>query len=108
MLTCFGNADCRDGYTCLDVSVDPARQIVDGNPVTRHICTVAPATTGDSGAPLPVSPQIPAVCLPPDASFSKWESDQSSDGAAEASSDGSAESAADGEDEPSSSDATTD
>jgi hypothetical protein len=42
MATCESDGDCRAGYKCLDVSVDEVRQVLDINPATRLICTVAP------------------------------------------------------------------
>jgi len=77
MATCSSNGDCRGGYICLDTSHDPARKVVDQNPSSLRICTVAPAVTLPEASPPPDAPP-PAVCLPTDASFA------SSDAGAEA------------------------
>jgi hypothetical protein len=68
MVTCGGDGDCRGGYTCLDTSNDPARQVVDQNPSSLKICTVPPAVTQPDAAPPPDAPP-PAVCSPSDATF---------------------------------------
>jgi hypothetical protein len=74
MLTCNGDGDCRSGYVCLDTSSDPARQVVDINPSSVRICTVPPLASSAGDAQPPVATPVPAVCLPPDASFEPWES----------------------------------
>jgi hypothetical protein len=58
MATCESNADCRAGYTCLDVTTDAVRQVLDINPATRRICTVGPPPPPEAG----VSAAMPAIC----------------------------------------------
>jgi hypothetical protein len=100
MATCFNDGDCRGGYTCLDTVSDPARKVLDTNPVSRRVCTVPPAVTLPEAAPPPDAPP-PAVCSPSDASFST--SDAGTDGppdvSTEAAPDGSEDAAPDGADD---------
>jgi hypothetical protein len=66
MRTCEEDGDCRGGsYKCLDVSRDPARQIVDSNPSSRRICAVPSTQPPADNATYP----DPPVCFPSDASF---------------------------------------
>jgi hypothetical protein len=63
MAVCESDGDCRAGYRCLDVTSDPARQVVDINPSSHLICTVPPVST------TPPPTLGPAVCNPSDANF---------------------------------------
>jgi hypothetical protein len=61
MASCTADGDCRAGYTCLDITHDPERMVVDINPSSRRICTVPPP------APPPMASTMqPAVCNPSD------------------------------------------
>jgi hypothetical protein len=58
MASCQSDGDCRAGYQCIDITNDESRQVVDVNPSSHRICTVAPFP--------PMSPDAssaePAVC----------------------------------------------
>jgi hypothetical protein len=60
MLVCESNDDCRAGYLCLDITNDPARQVVDQDPSSRKICTVVASMAA------PMSTPDPPVCFSPD------------------------------------------
>lgn len=63
MATCGSDGDCRAGYKCLDITHDDVRQVLDINPSTHSICSVAPPP------PVGASTSTPAVCNAFDGSF---------------------------------------
>jgi len=67
MASCESDGDCRAGYTCLDVTTDQVRQVLDLNPATRRICTVAPAPPPEAGVSMSAAP--PAICNAFDGKF---------------------------------------
>jgi hypothetical protein len=62
MATCDSSSDCRGGYECKDISSDPGREVIDINPSTHSICTVA-----SDAVAIPASQLDPAVCRPVEA-----------------------------------------